>query len=91
MELIQILENTSKNKIYGLIGNIDITTNSNNYFIINDYRFPGTTKEYLNSPKDTKALQMSFLHESYLSKNISDLSISEIKKINLAKSLISNI
>ena len=51
MELMQIIPKLEKSNIYGLMGNIDINTNNNNYFIIDDYKFKETAQEYLNNPK----------------------------------------
>lgn len=90
MEIARILENKAPSKIYGLIGNINITTNNKNYSIVTEYKFKGTVKEYLNSDKDIDALKMVMLEEEYLGKKVIDLSDSEIKKINLAKALIEN-
>ena len=90
MELTRILANKKQNEIYGLIGNINITTNNNNYSIVTNYKFKGTVKEYLNSEKSLQALKIVMLNETYLNKKINELSESEIKIISLAKSLIEN-
>ena len=63
MEVANILENKSKNQIYGLMGNINLTTNNTNISIITDYKFKGTVKEYLNSEKDLSSLKMVLLEE----------------------------
>lgn len=90
MEVAKILENKPTGKIYGLIGNIHLTTNNENYSIITDHRFRGNVKEYLNSSKDSSSLSMVSLPEEYLAKNSSQISISDLKKISLAKALIEN-
>ena len=87
MEVAKILENKEPNKIYGLIGNISLTTNNSNYTIVTDYKFKGTVKEYLNSPKDIQALKMVMLTEEYLNKKVIELSDSEIKSIVIALEL----
>lgn len=88
MEVAKILENKPKGYIYGLMGNINLTTNNTNYSIITDYKFNGTVSEYLNSPKAQSSLKMVLLDESYIDKKANDLSISELKKVSLAKALI---
>ena len=90
MEVANIFETKEKGYIYGLMGNINLTTNNNNYSIITSYKYSGTAKEYLNSSKDSSSLKMVMLNDSYLNKTSSDCSISELKKINLAKALIEN-
>lgn len=90
MEVAKIMDGKVQNNIYGLMGNIDLTTNNTNYSIITDYKFKGTVKEYLNSPKDISSLKMVMLNESLLTKTSSELSIGELKKISLAKALIEN-
>ena len=90
MEVANILENKSKNQIYGLMGNINLTTNNTNISIITDYKFKGTVKEYLNSEKDLSSLKMVLLEEKILSKTSNECSVSELKKISLAKALIQN-
>ncbi|MDE5539573.1 MAG: hypothetical protein K2J20_03725 [Bacilli bacterium] len=90
MEIARVLENKKKGQIYGLMGNINLTTNNESYGIISDYRFPGTIKEYLNSPKMLTSLKMVMLNETYLYKKAEDLSDSEIKKVSLAKALLEN-
>ena len=42
MEVATILEGKEKECIYGLMGNINLTTNNNNFSIITDYKFNGT-------------------------------------------------
>ena len=88
MEVAKILENKPKGYIYGLMGNINLTTNNTNYSIITDYKFNGTVSEYLNSPKAQSSLKMVLLDESYINKKANDLSIGELKKVSLAKALI---
>lgn len=90
MEVAILLNTKPTEKIYGLTGNINVTTNNDNYRIITEYRFPGTTETFLNSPKSLASLKMVFLDESYLTKNSEDLSESEIKRIMLARALIEN-
>lgn len=90
MEIAKIMEGKPKNNIYGLMGNINITTNNTNYSIITAYKFNGTVKEYLNSEKDSSSLKMVMLNEDYLTKKSNELSISELKKVSLAKALIEN-
>ena len=90
MEVANILENKSQGYIYGLMGNINLTTNNTNISIITDYKFRGTVKEYLNSEKDISSLKMVLLEEKILSKTSNECSVSELKKISLAKALIQN-
>ena len=87
MEVAKILENKPKGYIYGLMGNINLTTNNNNYSIITDYKFNGTVEEYLNSPKAASSLKMVLLDENVMKKNARDLSIGELKKVSLIPSL----
>ena len=90
MEVANILENKERGLIYGLMGNINLTTNHVSISIITSYKFPGTTKEYLNSEKALSSLKMVLLDESILFKTSSECSISELKRISLAKALIKN-
>lgn len=90
MEVANILENKERGLIYGLMGNINLTTNHVSISIITSYKFPGTTKEYLNSEKALSSLKMVLLDESVLFKTSSECSISELKRISLAKALIEN-
>lgn len=90
MEIARILENKPKSKIYGLLGNINITTNNVNYSIVTPYKFKDDVKTYLNSKKDVASLKMVMLDETYLSKKSNELSESEIKSVVLAKVLIEN-
>ena len=90
MEVANILENKERGLIYGLMGNINLTTNHVSISIITSYKFPGTTKEYLNSEKALSSLKMVLLDESILFKTSSECSISELKRISLAKALIEN-
>lgn len=90
MEVAKIIENREINKIYGLIGNINLTTNNKNIGIITSGKFKGSVKEYLNSPKTLSSLKMVLLNESVLSKTANECSICELKKISLAKALIEN-
>lgn len=90
MELAKILENKESGKIYGLMGNITITTNNNNYSLIEDFKFLGTVKKFLNSKKDIASLKMVFLNETYLTKTTNELSEIDNRKVILAKALIEN-
>lgn len=90
MELAKIIENKEKGHIYGLMGNINITTNNINISIVTNYKFKGTVEEYLNNSKAASSLKMVMLNDTYLSKNSNECSISELKKINFAKALIEN-
>lgn len=90
MEVANILENKLQGYIYGLMGNINLTTNNANISIITDYKFRGIVKEYLNSEKAISSLKMVLLEEKILSKTSNECSISELKKISLAKALIEN-
>ncbi|MCM1053337.1 MAG: hypothetical protein NC483_05135 [Ruminococcus sp.] len=90
MELANILENKEQGKIYGLMGNITLTTNNSNYSLVEDFKFPGTVKNFLDSQKDISSLKMVMLNESYLAKTVTELSEIEIRKIILAKALIEN-
>lgn len=90
MEVANILENKKSGLIYGLMGNITLTTNHANISIITSYKFSGTTEEYLNSEKSLSSLKMVLLNETILKKTSSECSISELKKISLAKALIEN-
>ena len=38
MEIMRVISKLEEDKVYGLMGNIDITTNNSNYFIVNDYK-----------------------------------------------------
>lgn len=90
MELANILENKELGKIYGLIGNITPISNNDNYQVITDYKFSGTVKDYLKSPKTLYSLKMVMLQEDILDKTALELSEVELKKVNLASSLIAN-
>ncbi len=90
MEVAKILENRESNKIYGLMGNINLTTNNSNIGIVKGGIIPITVKEYLNSPKDTNALKLVMLDESILDKKGIELSSFENKAVILAKILIEN-
>lgn len=90
MEVARIISNKEPGKVYGLMGNINLTTNNSNYKIITDYKFSGTVQEYLKSDKAKQSLQMVMLDETYLTKKVDELSDADIKKVNLASSLISN-
>ena len=83
MEIANLMENKPSSSIYGVYGNINIKTYHANYSIVKCFRFPKTVADYINSPKALKSLQMVMLDESYLNKTIKDLSLNEIKKINL--------
>lgn len=90
MEVANILENKEQNKIYGLIGNINLTTNNNNIFIIKSGIINNTVKAYLNNPKASKSLKLVMLNENYLDKNGLELSCHESSSVMLAKALIEN-
>ena len=49
MEVMRILEDRPTHQIYGLMGNINITTNNSNYSIVREFKFSKTVKEFLNS------------------------------------------
>lgn len=90
MEVKRLLDNLQTEEIYGLIGNINLTTNNENYGIVNDHKPEITVKEYLKSEKSLSSLKMVLLDENIENKRISECSESEIKRINLAKVLIEN-
>lgn len=90
MEVAHIFDEKEKGKIYGLMGNINLTTNNMNYNIVTDYKFKGKVKEYLNSEKALSSLKMVMLKEEILNKTFSELSIGDLKKISFAKALIEN-
>lgn len=90
MEVAKILENRDTNKIYGLMGNLTLTTNNSNIGLIKGGIFSATVEEYLNSPKSLNALKLVMLDSNILEKKGSELSTAEIKKIALAKALIEN-
>ena len=87
---MRLVDNLEQGLIYGLIGNLDVTTNHNNCKIVSDYKFKGNVLTYLDSPKASNSLKMVMLNDTYLDKTIKDLNESEIIKINLAKALIAN-
>ena len=89
MEIKSILNNLNSSSIYAIFGNFNLSS-SNNYSLVKYTYFKKTVIDYINSPKALKALQMVLLNESYLNKKANDLSINEIKKINLARALCSN-
>jgi len=88
MEVASILENREKNKIYGLMGNITLTTNNSNIGLIKGGIFSSSVREYLNNPKAAKALKLVLLEEDILEKKGLELSNVEIKAVILAKALI---
>lgn len=90
MEVTNILENKSKNKIYGLMGNITLMTNNSNVGLIKGGIFNASVKEYLNNPKSSSALKLVMLDDSILDKKGIALSSAELKKVSLAKALIEN-
>lgn len=90
MEVANIIEKTEPNKIYGIMGNINLTTNNSNIGIVKGGMFSHTTEEFLNSPKSSNALKLVMLDESILNKKGTELSSSEIKAVSLAKELIAN-
>lgn len=90
MEIANLLEDKEPNKIYGLYGNINITTNNRDFSVVTSYKFGDSVKDYLNSPKASSSLKMVMLDDSYLTKKVMDLSETELAKISLAKALIEN-
>lgn len=90
MEVARIIENKEPNKIYGIMGNIDITANNVNYSLVTEFKFSGRVKDFLNNPKSKNALKMVMLTENYLERKVEDLSEIEIKKVILANALIEN-
>lgn len=90
MEVAKILENKDTNKIYGLMGNLTLTTNNSNIGLIKGGIFSTNVEEYLNSPKSLNALKLVMLDSNILEKKGSELSTAEIKKVALAKALIEN-
>lgn len=90
MEIATLLAKKEPEKIYGIMGNMDLTTNHNKYRFITSYKFSNTVKEYLNSPKMNMALKMVMLDSDMENKTIGELSNAELKAINLAKALLEN-
>lgn len=90
MEVANILENKETNKIYGLMGNINLTTNNSNIGLVKGGIFKDSVKEYLDSPKASNALKLVMLDSSILDKKGIELSLAEIKEVGLAKALIDN-
>ena len=90
MEVANIIGKTEPNKIYGLMGNINLTTNNSNIGIVRGGIFSHTTKDFLNSPKSSNALKLVMLDDSILNKKGTELSNGEIKAVSLAKELIAN-
>ena len=90
MEVANIIEKTEPNKIYGLMGNINLTTNNSNIGIVKGGMFSNTTEEFLNSSKSLNALKLVMLDDSILNKKGTELSNGEIKAVSLAKELIAN-
>lgn len=90
MEVANIIGKTEPNKIYGLMGNINLTTNNSNIGIVRGGIFSHTTKDFLNSSKSLNALKLVMLDDSILNKKGPELSNGEIKAISLAKELIAN-
>lgn len=90
MEIANIVQDKEKGYIYGLMGNIDITTRNENISIVTKANIKTNVKEYLDSQKDISALKMVGLEEEILEKSLNELSDSELKKISLAASLIEN-
>lgn len=88
MEIARLLENKKKGKIYGLMGNINISTNNSNISIIEAYKPNTTVKEFLNSSKDISSLKLVMVNSNVIDKHASTLSNEELKCINLAKALI---
>ena len=90
MEVANIIGKTEPNKIYGLMGNINLTTNNSNIGIVRGGIFSNTTKDFLNSSKSLNALKLVMLDDSILNKKGTELSNGEIKAVSLAKELIAN-
>ena len=90
MEVMRIIDTKTPGFIYGLMGNINLTTNHHNCSIVSDYKFKNDIATYLNSPKALNSLKMVMLDESYLTKTVQDLTESDIIKVNLAQALIAN-
>ena len=90
MEVANIIGKTEPNKIYGLMGNINLTTNNSNIGIVRGGMFSNTTKDFLNSSKSLNALKLVMLDDSILNKKGTELSNGEIKAVSLAKELIAN-
>lgn len=90
MEVANIIEKTESNKIYGIMGNINLTTNNSNIGIVKGGMFSNTTKDFLNSSKSLNALKLVMLDDSILNKKGTELSNGEIKAVSLAKELIAN-
>ena len=90
MEVANIIGKTEPNKIYGLMGNINLTTNNSNIGIVRGGMFSNTTEEFLNSSKSLNALKLVMLDDSILNKKGTELSNGEIKAVSLAKELIAN-
>ena len=90
MEVANIIEKTEPNKIYGIMGNINLTTNNSNIGIVKGGMFSNTTEEFLNSSKALNALKLVMLDNSILNKKGTELSNGEIKAVSLAKELIAN-
>lgn len=90
MEVANIFQDKEQSRIYGLMGNIDITTNNKNYSIVTNVNIKDTVREYLSSKKDKQALKMVMLDESYLEKEIYLLNKSNQRRVALARALIDN-
>ncbi len=90
MEIAKLMENKEPSFIYGIIGNINLISNYQNYSLVSYYCFNKTVKEYINNSKISQALKMVLLDDTYLNKTVSELSINEIKKVNLARALCQN-
>lgn len=90
MEVANIIEKKEPSKIYGLMGNINLTTNNSNIGIVKGGMFSNATKDFLNSPKSSNALKLVMLDDSILNKKGTELSNGEIKAVSLAKELIAN-
>lgn len=90
MEVANIIEKTEPNKIYGIMGNINLTTNNSNIGIVKGGMFSNTTEEFLNNSKSLNALKLVMLDNSILNKKGTELSNGEIKAVSLAKELIAN-
>ena len=63
MEVANIIGKTEPNKIYGLMGNINLTTNNSNIGIVKGGMFSNTTKDFLNSPKSSMVCEFVLLKQ----------------------------
>ena len=68
MEVANIIGKTEPNKIYGLMGNIHLTTNNSNIGIVRGGMFSNTTKDFFFFFKSSNALKLVMLDDSILNK-----------------------